>query len=172
MNSKFTLVKMIVTSKISKRTKTIIESDKPLLNIITWEIKNDGIVPFLNFFTLDYLAPGLEFLNATREYNSSNNWNTGQILQWNNPSLDKKESMQFSYIQGVLFNQLVNFSIIPKTFRHRKRSVIEFGQPISMKIIEQDGTGALVITNPGSKDKIWNISIQFEPHHILKIYQM
>ena len=151
--------------KYLREMKTIIDTDKLNIQSVQWELKNDGIVPFANFQLLDFIADGIETIKFSREYNTTLNLDGGIALQWNIASLDKRETVIISYEQqGYATISEANMKYVknissPKTFRYRN-----LGQPITLTFIERDGKGAMILTNTGEHDKIWEITLEFEPN--------
>lgn len=149
--------------KVLVLTKSVSESDTWLMQDVTWNVKNDGIVVFENIHLNDLVVNNHECITSEREYDKKEFNSSHQLVSWKIDTLDKKEHVDIHCIrQGFrpLHKNNKNYSrniTTPKTFRYRN-----LAQPISLTFIERDGKGAMILTNTGVSDTIWNISLEFK----------
>ncbi len=149
--------------KVLKLRKSIVEGDELLSQKIHWEILNAGIVTFEDFTISDHIPKNRIESNASSLYNTIETTNQAKILEWNIEKLNKQQTTEIYYeINGFSverkktttpFNNISS----PKSFRYRN-----IAKPVSLKIIERDGEGAILLTNLSEQNRIWNISLQFE----------
>ncbi|MHA1475173.1 MAG: hypothetical protein ACTSQ5_08295, partial [Promethearchaeota archaeon] len=129
---------------------------------INWKISNAGIVPFENFTISDYIPKNRIESDTSKNFNIIEINNQAKILEWNIEKLKKQETIEIQYnINGFSVERkkgAIPFKNIssPKSFRYRN-----IAKPVSLRIIERDGEGAIILTNQSEQNKIWNISIQF-----------
>ena len=149
--------------KVLKIRKSILEGEELLSQKVNWEILNAGIVPFEDFTISDHITKNRIESNASTKFNTIETSNQEKIIEWNIEKLNKQESTEIQYtINGFSVERrkiaipLDNIST-PKSFRFRN-----IAKPVSLKIIERDGEGAIILTNLSDQNRIWNISIQFE----------
>ncbi|QEE15635.1 hypothetical protein DSAG12_01461 [Promethearchaeum syntrophicum] len=149
--------------KVLKIRKSILEGDELLSQRINWKVSNAGIVPFEDFTISDHIPKNIIESDATIKFKTIETSNLEKIIEWNIKKLNKQDSTEIQYsINGFSIARkkttipLNNIST-PKSFRFRN-----IAKPVSLKIIERDGEGAIILTNLSEKNRIWNISIQFE----------
>jgi hypothetical protein len=149
--------------KVLKLRKSILEGEELLSQKINWEILNAGIVTFENFTISDLIPKNIIESDVSQEFNKIETNSHATFLEWNIKKLNKQETTEIQYkINGFSverkktatpFNNISS----PKSFRYRN-----IAKPISLRIIERDGEGAIILTNQSEQNSIWNISIQFE----------
>ncbi|MHA1899667.1 MAG: hypothetical protein ACTSWX_03985, partial [Promethearchaeota archaeon] len=149
--------------KVLKIKKSIEESEELLSQLVIWNISNMGIVSFEDFTISDLIPKNVKESDVSQEYKVIEANNNDHILEWNFPKLEKQKSIEIRYyINGFSIDRKKNkFPVdnisTPKSFRFRN-----IAKPISLKIIERDGEGVIILTNLSEMNSIWNISIQFE----------
>ncbi len=149
--------------KVLKIRKSIFEGDELLSQRVNWKVSNAGIVPFENFTISDHIPKNRIESYATSNFNTIETSNQDKIIEWNIKKLNKQDTTEIQYIiNGFSVARkkptvpLDNIST-PKSFRFRN-----IAKPVSLKIIERDGEGAIILTNLSEINRIWNISMQFE----------
>ncbi len=157
--------------KVLKIRKSISEGEKLLSQEVNWIISNAGIVSFENFTISDLIPKDRIESDVSREYNTIETNNQRKILEWNIEKLNKQKTAEIHYnINGFSIDRkktTIPFDNIssPKSFRYRN-----IAKPISLKIIERDGEGAIILTNLSEQNRIWSISLQFEKTlHIINV---
>jgi len=149
--------------KVLKLRKSILKGEKLLSQKINWEILNAGIVTFEDFTVSDLIPKNIIESDVSQEFNKIETNNHATILEWNIKKLIKQKTTEIQYkINGFSVERkktATSFNNIssPKSFRYRN-----IAKPISLRIIERDGEGAIILTNQSEQNSIWNISIQFE----------
>ncbi len=154
--------------KVLLLTKTVSESDTWLVQNVQWKVKNDGIVNFDNIFLNELLLNNHECILPEVSFSEKPFSDEKRLLTWKIDSLEKKENIKFDgTCQGFhpLHNRNKGYRrniSTPKTFRYKN-----VAQPISLTIIEQDGIGAIILTNTGVSDSIWNITLEFKQSPVI-----
>jgi hypothetical protein len=144
--------------------RTVIESTIPGQQNITWKVSNDGIVPFDGIKIADLLPQTYNIDQFLPKPDEEKKISQGSIVSWNIAQLDKKEVWGANYptdgyspwhpvIQK--FNKNIGS---PDSYRYKKLAA-----PVALVIVEQEGDGAIILTNTAEKDKLWNIHLEFAP---------
>ncbi|XEO79184.1 hypothetical protein WKT22_04228 [Candidatus Lokiarchaeum ossiferum] len=149
--------------KVLVITKSVSEGETWLIQDVKWNVKNDGIVAFENIHLNDLVVHSHECLTSNVDYDKKEFNSSHQLISWNIDTLDKKDHIDIHCLrQGFRplhkNNKKYTRNIsTPRTFRYRN-----LAQPISLTFIEREGEGAMVLTNTGVSDTIWNISLEFK----------
>jgi hypothetical protein len=154
--------------KVLKIRKTIEKPSESGPELVKWKVENGGVVSFNDVIINDIAASNFQITNSSKPLKTKKT-PIGNIYRLNVETLTKREFIEFDYeiensykIKPEFKSKIKNISRF-KLFRYRNSA-----QPVSLKIVENNGNGAIIIKNMGKKDLIWDIFLEFTPTKEIK----